>query len=109
MIACKIEDWKVSWPARILEAGDHVKAWYRKVGKLPSSPVNYAGPLSNAAYAAEHRVKVLLVTRPGPVRNLLGAAELVKACNNDASGPWTCGLHSMGVNFTRWSTGTDDA
>lgn len=91
----------MSWPARILEAGHHVKAWYRKAGQLPPNPVHYAGLLSNVVYAAEHRVKVLIVTRPGPVRNLLGASDLVEACNADNSGPWTCGLLAMGVDFTR--------
>eukprot|EP00884_Botryococcus_braunii_P010152 jgi/Botrbrau1/19138/Bobra.0077s0050.1 len=45
-------------------------------------------------------VRVLIETRPGPVRNLDNREELVRQCN-EAGGPWECRMYSMGSDFLR--------
>jgi hypothetical protein len=99
VVLCKITD-RLYSPSPGLRgaAPEYVYDWYQKEGLLPTNPAGFT--YSGDTHEATTRIRVLVETRPGTVRNLENKESLIRQCN-EAGGPWECRPWPMGSDFAR--------
>lgn len=101
---CKLTDHLAALPKSLLRAApEFVYRWYGKKGLLPTNPAGFTQPPNQnkgGSPGTVAPVRVLVETRPGPVRNLVNNESLVRQCNEDP-GPWECRTYPMGYDFAR--------